>query len=82
MLLEIVLLARLTPFLGGPVPAAGVVLTTLLLFAGLGSRSSERFAARPRTLVAVTLASAAGILLLSGLTSALPIAPPASPAAG
>jgi hypothetical protein len=54
-----------------------VVLTALLLFAGLGSRCSERFVARRRTLLVITLAIAAGIVLLGGTTGALPVAWPA-----
>ncbi|MBI2497678.1 MAG: hypothetical protein HYV75_07120 [Opitutae bacterium] len=45
MLVEMGLMLRLQSWLGGAVPAAAVVLTSLLLFSGIGSLLSERWPA-------------------------------------
>jgi len=45
MLVEMGLMLRLQSWLGGAVPAAAVVLTTLLVFSGAGSLLSERWPA-------------------------------------
>ncbi|MGH8021779.1 MAG: spermidine synthase-like protein [Opitutaceae bacterium] len=74
MLIEIVVMLRLTPFAGGAVPAAAVVLATLLFVAGVGSHISQRFPARRGALMAVTTAVAGGILALGLVTATLPFA--------
>jgi hypothetical protein len=73
MLLEIVLMLRLTPFAGGAIPAAAIVLATLLTGAGLGSRWSQRWDASRATLVRIAAGAAAGAALLGFATGALPI---------
>ncbi len=50
MLLEIVLMQKLTLFLGGPILAAAAAISGLLFFSGLGSLFSSRFAANSRVL--------------------------------
>ncbi|HEX9783759.1 MAG TPA: hypothetical protein VGA56_13630 [Opitutaceae bacterium] len=73
MLLEIGLMMRLALFAGGPVPAAAVVLATMLFAAGAGSRVSQRFAPNPRALVRITMGAAFAAVLLGWLTGRLPV---------
>jgi len=47
MLVEMVLIQKLTLLLGDPVYAVGTVLAALLVFAGLGSITSERWTFHP-----------------------------------
>jgi hypothetical protein len=72
MFVEIGLIARLTLFLGGALPAAATVLTTLLLAAGAGSAFSQRFRAEPRTLTKIALGVAAVCISLGVATSFAP----------
>ncbi|HUG11362.1 MAG TPA: hypothetical protein VMM36_10125, partial [Opitutaceae bacterium] len=72
MFVEIGLIARLTLFLGGSLPAAATVLTTLLLAAGAGSAFSQRFGAEPRTLAKIALGVAAVCVALGVATSLAP----------
>jgi hypothetical protein len=69
MLVEIGLMIRLHAWLGSPLLSAAVVLTGLLIFAGLGSQWSERWVAVPQRRVAIVggciLAIAVGALLVS-----------------
>jgi hypothetical protein len=69
MFVEIGLIARLTLFLGGALPAAATVLTTLLLAAGAGSAFSQRLRAGPRTLTKIALSVAAVCIALGVATS-------------
>lgn len=78
MFFEIVLMMRLIPFLGGPVPAAAVVLASLLFSAGLGSYWSQRFSAQTGSLLAILCVAAVGIFALGPVTAALPFASTAS----
>jgi hypothetical protein len=73
MLLEIVLMARLTPFAGGSVAAAGVVVAVMLMAAGAGARVSERIPATRPNLVRITTAAALGAALLGLVTGWLPV---------
>ena len=50
MFVEIVLIARMTLFLGSALTAAATVITTLLVVAGLGSALSQRFEPSRRVL--------------------------------
>jgi hypothetical protein len=80
MLIEIGVMLHAHAWLGSPVVAAAVVLTTLLFASGVGSLVSERFRAEPRIQqrVVVGIASAsvvAGVLLaaLASLARAWPV---------
>jgi hypothetical protein len=76
MMLEIPLLQRFILLLGHPAYALVVVLFALLMFSGLGSLLSGRFAARPRYALGIVLGGimALGLsyaIVLPHLTSAL-----------
>jgi hypothetical protein len=58
LLLEVVLIQRFVLFLGFPTYALSVVLFALLLFTGAGAALSTRFAAPPRTRLALALGAA------------------------
>jgi spermidine synthase len=64
MFVEISFLQRFTLFLGHPLAAVAVVLAAFLVFAGLGSGMSQRFAKRRRLALAIAVA---GIIALAGL---------------
>ncbi len=72
MMVEIVLLQRLTLLLGHPLYAASAVLGTLLLFSGLGSLATSSFTAERRTLrrasLTVVAVLACYLLFLPSLT--------------
>lgn len=74
MLVEIVAMLRLTPFVGGAVPAAAVVLTTLLFAAGVGSHVSQRFSPERRNIIRITLAIMVGVSVLGLVATRLPFA--------
>ena len=63
MFVEIGLMMRLHAWLGSPLVAAAVVLSGLLVFAGIGSWYSQRWDARPDSRRRVTLGIALLILL-------------------
>jgi spermidine synthase len=76
MMIEIPLMQRLILFLGYPVYALAVVLFALLLFSGLGSLASARFAERadtvlPRVLLAIVALAIVYIVLLPPVLGAL-----------
>jgi len=82
MLLEIVLMQRLTLFLGHPVRAAATVIAALLAFSGLGSLASNKLPARPGVirrltgciaLLIVAYAIATTFFLKGGGTLSFPI---------
>ena len=82
MLLEIVLMQRLTLFLGHPVRAAATVIAALLSFSGLGSLASSKLPARPVVirrligciaLLIVAYAVATTLFLKSGGTLSFPL---------
>jgi spermidine synthase len=56
MMIEIGLLRRFILFLGHPIYALAVILFALLIFSGIGSRISQRFAGNARVLIRVLLA--------------------------
>jgi hypothetical protein len=66
MFLEMAFIQRLTLFLHHPVHAAVVVLSSLLVFAGLGSRYAEHLATRfdPRLIIRVAAFALAGLALV------------------
>ncbi|MCX7672289.1 MAG: SAM-dependent methyltransferase [Thiobacillaceae bacterium] len=64
MAMEIAFIHRFQLFLGHPLYAVATVLAGFLIFAGLGSRLSERFSAPPERIVAATAAAIALIALL------------------
>ncbi|MHC4395120.1 MAG: spermidine synthase family protein [Planctomycetota bacterium] len=55
ILLEIVLLQKLTVFLGGPAYSMSITLFTILLTSGIGSYVSRNWSARPFRLLAVVI---------------------------
>nr|NIQ95954.1 spermidine synthase-like protein [Desulfuromonadales bacterium]NIR33645.1 spermidine synthase-like protein [Desulfuromonadales bacterium]NIS43932.1 spermidine synthase-like protein [Desulfuromonadales bacterium] len=66
MLFEMVLIHRFVLFLGHPVYAAAAVISTLLIFSGIGSRLSSRFGEKrhaPQAMAAL-VASAIGLYAL------------------
>ena len=76
MMIEIPLMQRLILFLGYPVYALAVVLFALLLFSGLGSLASARFAARaeatlPRVLIGIAVMAVVYIAVLPPVLDAL-----------
>ena len=82
MLLEIVLMQRLTLFLGHPVRAAATVIAALLAFSGLGSLASSKLPARPGVirrltgciaLLIVAYAVATTLFLKGGGTLSFPL---------
>ncbi|NGZ27946.1 MAG: hypothetical protein G8345_13785, partial [Magnetococcales bacterium] len=64
MLVEMVLIQKLTLLLGDPVYAVGAVLAALLVFAGFGSMTSERWTVPPARLASVTGLVLGGLVLL------------------
>ncbi len=77
LFIEIAFMQRLTLFLGQPLYAIAVVLSSFLVFGGLGSGASARIDARRARLVPLFVAAIAVIALivvrlLTGLTLGLP----------
>jgi len=76
MIIEIPLMQRFMLFLGYPVYALAVVLFAILLFSGIGSLTSARFADNPkaallRVLVAIIIIAVIYVLLLPPVITAL-----------
>ncbi len=71
MFLEIAFIQKLMLFLHHPVYAVSVVLTTFLLFAGLGSLYADRMRTRPvrRVVIVVLLLAAVSVIYLAVLPS-------------
>jgi len=67
MLLEMGLLFRLILYLAHPIYSAAAVISSFLLFAGIGSRLSGRWRASPRRIIAV----AAGFIIAAALAYVL-----------
>jgi len=63
MLVEIVFIQKLTLFLGEPVRAVATVLTSLLIFSGLGSLMTERISSTKSSILLVTALGALIIFL-------------------
>jgi len=76
MIIEIPLMQRFMLFLGYPIYALAVVLFAILLFSGIGSLASARFAAAPRAallrvLAAIIVMSITYVLVLPPVITAL-----------
>ena len=64
MMLEMAFLLKFTYFLGDAIYAAACVITSFLVFSGLGSATSRRLCGEPRRAVVAGAAGAAAIALL------------------
>lgn len=71
MLIEIGVMLHAHAWLGSPVVAAAVVLTTLLFASGVGSLASERFRAEPRTQQRIVIGIASASVIMGLLLAAL-----------
>ena len=69
ILIEIALLQRFTLFLGQPVYTLAAILASLLIFTGVGSAVSERFARDPRQALLRTIPVLVVVLALTALAS-------------
>ncbi len=77
LFIEIAFMQRMTLFLGHPLYAIAVVLASFLVFGGLGSGYSARFAAlRPRTVPLIVAATAVAALVVARLLTATALALP------
>ncbi len=68
MLLEMVLIAKFTHFLGDPILSAGGVVSAFLMFTGLGSIFSRRFFSHPLRVIGVAVLGIAAITLVYTFT--------------
>ncbi len=67
IMVEVGLISRFTLALANPTVSASVLISSMLVFSGLGSLFAERIFDRARTLLPIVLAAVGALLLLYGL---------------